>query len=81
MNQSAVQDTLVREAVSALSSEFCMVQVLAGPQNLSALQNSEVSASVKYYVYCKFNTDRNILSCVMRCPLFALLETHCQIAK
>ena len=36
----------------ALSSEFCTVQVLAGPQNLSALQNSEVSAfqrAVKYY--------------------------------
>ena len=30
--------------VSALSSEFCTVQVLAGPQNLSALQSSEVSA-------------------------------------
>ena len=39
-------------SVSALSSEFCTVQVLAGPQNLSALQNSEVSAfqrAVKYY--------------------------------
>ena len=29
---------------SALSSEFCMVQVLKGPINLSALRNSEVSA-------------------------------------
>ena len=38
--------------VSALLSEFCAVQVLAGPQNLSTLQNSEVSAfwrAVKYY--------------------------------
>ena len=38
--------------VSALSSEFCTVKVLAGPQNLSALWNSEVSAfqrAVKYY--------------------------------
>ena len=37
---------------SALLSKFCTVQVLAGPQNLSALQNSEVSTlqrAVKYY--------------------------------
>ena len=31
---------------SALSSEFCIVQVLAGPQNLSALRNS-ISESCK----------------------------------
>ena len=38
---------------SALSSEFCSVQVLVGLQNLSALWNSEVSAfrrAVKYDV-------------------------------
>ena len=38
---------------SALSSEFCTVQVLTEPQNLSALRNSEVSAfqrAVEYYV-------------------------------
>ena len=37
---------------SALLSEFCTVQVLAGLQKLSALRNSEVSAfwrAVKYY--------------------------------
>ena len=46
--QSCVRDLLA----SALSSEFCTVQVLAGPQNLSASRNSEVSAFqrvVKYY--------------------------------
>ena len=38
--------------MSALSSEFSTVQVLAGPQNLSALRNSKVSAfqrAIKYY--------------------------------
>ena len=38
---------------SALSSEFCTVQVLKGPKNLSALRNSEVSAFgsiLKYYI-------------------------------
>ena len=57
---------------SALSSEFCTVQVLVGPQNLSALRNSEVSAfrrAIKYYAYCKFNLDHDILSCIMRCLL------------
>ena len=29
---------------SALSSEFCTVHILEGPKNLSALQNSKVSA-------------------------------------
>ena len=51
VNQSAVPDNLVREA-SALPSEFCAVQVLAGPQNLTTSRNSEVSAfrrAVKYY--------------------------------
>ena len=39
-------------AASALWSEFCTVQVLVGPQNLSALRNCEVSAfrrAVKCY--------------------------------
>ena len=57
---------------SALSSEFCTVQVPARPQNVSALRNSEVSAfwrAVKLNVKCKFNPDCNILSCIMRCPL------------
>ena len=61
VNQSVVQDTLVREAVSALSSDFCMVQVLAGVQNLSTLQNSEVSASVKYT--CTANSIRTATFC------------------
>ena len=37
---------------SALSSEFCMVQVLKGPKNLSALRNSEVSAFGSILKYC-----------------------------
>ena len=37
---------------SALSSEFCTVQVLKGPKNLSALRNSEVSAFGSIFKYC-----------------------------
>ena len=48
----AGQSSVRGQPASALSSEFCTVQVLTGPQNLSALRNSEVSAfqrAVKYY--------------------------------
>ena len=34
----------IKELESALSSGFCMVQILAGQCNLSALRNSKVSA-------------------------------------
>ena len=37
---------------SALLSEFCTVQVLKGPKNLSALRNSEVSAFGSILKYC-----------------------------
>ena len=37
---------------SALLSEFCTVQVLVGPQNLSTLQTSEVSAFQRAVKYC-----------------------------
>ena len=37
---------------SALSSEFCTVQVLKGPKNLSALRNSEVSEFRSILKYC-----------------------------
>ena len=46
--QSCVRDL----PASALLSEFCTVKVLVGPQYLSALRNSEVSAfqrAVKHY--------------------------------
>ena len=44
VNQSAVPDNLVRDLpASAVGSEFCTVQVLAGPQDQSALRNREVS--------------------------------------
>ena len=48
----ARQSCAIGLPASALSSEFCTVQVLVGPQNLSALRNSEVSTfrrAVKYY--------------------------------
>ena len=44
--------SIVATSKSVLSSEFCTIQVLVGPQNLSALRNSEVSAfrrALKYY--------------------------------
>ena len=34
---------------SALSSEFCTIQVLKGPKNLLALRNSGVSAFQRLY--------------------------------
>ena len=51
---SSARQSCVRDMpVSALSSEFCIVQVLGGAKNLSALRNSEVSAFgtiLKYYI-------------------------------
>ena len=42
---------------STLSSEFCTVQVLKGPKNLSALRNSEVSAFGSILKYCINSTS------------------------
>ena len=45
---------------SALSSEPCTVQVLAGTQNLSALRNSEVSALQHFVLYNEVSAIENV---------------------
>ena len=52
--------------MSTLRSEFCTVQVLAGPQNLSALWNSSVSA---FQRAVKFVQNANLIRIATFCPV------------